>query len=70
MVFSNCEHRLGNKLLDWSINVRENIGSVNWLGSANLADDTKSERYMIPSTIIEVLNNHPLCQEYRRPASN
>ncbi|MFK5957389.1 MAG: hypothetical protein QM495_00805 [Lutibacter sp.] len=60
----NCiNHGLGYQLLDWSINVRKNLGRVNWLGAVNLTADTKSERYMNPSTIIKILNNHPLYQE-------
>jgi len=67
----NCiNHGLGYQLLDWSINVRKNLGSVNWLGAVNLTANEKSERYMNPSTIIEILNNHPLYQESQKSTSN
>lgn len=67
----NCiNHGLGYQLLDWSINVRENLDRVNWLGAVNLTADTKSERYMNPSTIVEILNSHPLYQESQKSASN
>ncbi|WP_132219338.1 hypothetical protein [Mariniflexile fucanivorans] len=57
-------HGLGFQLLDWSINVRENLKRANWLGAVNLSNDEKSERYMNPSTIMEVLSKHPLYQEH------
>jgi len=60
----NCiNHGLGYQLLDWSINVRENLKRVNWLGAVNLTADEKSERYMNPSTIKNILSKHPLYQE-------
>ena len=67
----NCiNHGLGYQLLDWSINVRENLKRVNWLGAVNLTADEKSERYMNPSTIIDILYKHPLYQENQRMSSN
>jgi hypothetical protein len=57
---SCINHGLGFQLLDWSINVRENLKRPNWLGAVNLNADDKSERYMNPSTIITILNTHPL----------
>lgn len=60
----NCiNHGLGYQLLDWSINVRENLKRVNWRGAVNLTADEKSERYMNPNTIIELLSKHPLYTE-------
>lgn len=67
----NCiNHGLGYQLLDWSINVRENLKRVNWLGAVNLTADEKSERYMNPSTIMDILSKHPLYQENRKQISN
>lgn len=67
----NCiNHGLGYQLLDWSINVRENLKRVNWLGAVNLTTDEKSERYMNPSTIKNILSKHPLYQENQRIISN
>jgi hypothetical protein len=67
----NCiHHGLGYQLLDWSINVRENLKRVNWLGAVNLTADEKSERYMNPSTITTILSKHPLYQENQRMTSN
>jgi len=63
----NCiNHGLGYQLLDWSINVRENLKRVNWLGAVNLTADEKSERYMNPSTIKNILSKHPLYQENQK----
>ena len=67
----NCiNHGLGYQLLDWSINVRENLKRVNWLGAANLTADEESERYMNPTTIKEILSKHPLYQENQKMTSN
>lgn len=67
----NCiNHGLGYQLLDWSINVRENLKRVNWLGAVNLTADEKSERYMNPSTITAILSKHPLYRENQRMSSN
>lgn len=67
----NCiNHGLGYQLLDWSINVRENLKRVNWLGAVNLTLDEKSERYMNPSTIVDILSKHPLYQKNLRMTSN
>jgi len=67
----NCiNHGLGYQLLDWSINVRENLKRVNWLGAVNLTADEKSERYMNPSTITAILSKHPLYRENQRMTSN
>jgi hypothetical protein len=60
---NSINHGLGYQLLDWSINVRENLKRVNWLGAVNLKVDEKSERYMNPSTITAILSKHPLYQE-------
>jgi hypothetical protein len=57
---SCINHGLGFQLLDWSINVRENLNRPNWLGAVNLNADIKSERYMNPKTIINILETHPL----------
>ena len=57
---SCINHGLGYQLLDWSINVRENLKRKNWLGAVNLTADENSERYMNPQTIIKILQNHPL----------
>jgi hypothetical protein len=66
----NCiNHGLGYQLLDWSINVRENLKRVNWLGAVNLTADEKSERYMNPSTIKNILSKHLLYQESQRRSS-
>ena len=35
---------------------------ANWLGAVNLSNDVKSERYMNPPTIMEILSKHPLYQ--------
>lgn len=67
----NCiNHGLGYQLLDWSINVRGNLKRVNWLGAVNLTADEKSERYMNPFTIMDILSKHPLYQENQRMTSN
>lgn len=56
----NCiNHGLGFQLLDWSINVRENLKRDNWRGAVNLNADEKNERYMNPSTIKAILSKHP-----------
>jgi hypothetical protein len=60
---SCINHGLGFQLLDWSINVRENLKRPNWLGAVNINADEKSERYMNPSTIIEILRTHSLYKE-------
>ncbi len=57
---SSINHGLGYQLLEWSTNVRVNLKRVNWLGAVNLSEDGKSERYMNPSTITEVISKHPL----------
>jgi len=67
---SCINHGLGYQLLDWSINVRENLKRVNWLGAVNLTTDEKSERYMNPSTIKNILSKHALYQENQRMTSN
>ena len=60
---SSINHGLGYQLLEWSINVRVNLKRTNWLGAVNLSEDEKSERYMNPSTIEEILSKHPLYQK-------
>lgn len=60
---SCINHGLGYQLLDWSINVRDRLKRPNWLGAVNLNADKKSERYMNPDTIIEILRTHPLYHE-------
>lgn len=67
---NSINHGLGYQLLDWSINVRENLKRVNWLGAVNLTADEKSERYMNPSTITAILSKHPLYRENQRMSSN
>jgi len=67
---SCINHGLGYQLLDWSINVRENLKRVNWLGAVNLTTDEKSERHMNPSTIKNILSKHALYQENQRMTSN
>jgi len=57
---SCINHGLGFQLLDWSVSVRENLERPNWFGTDNLNNDDKRERYMNPSTIINILNTHPL----------
>lgn len=57
----NCiNHGLGYQLLDWSIQVRENLKKDNWLGAVNLMGGKNSERYMNPATIANILEKHPL----------
>lgn len=57
----NCiNHGLGYQLLDWSIQVRENLKRDNWLGAVNLMVGKNNERYMNPTTIINILDQHPL----------
>ncbi|MBF2709593.1 hypothetical protein [Flavobacterium soyangense] len=59
----NCiNHGLGYQLLDWSINVRENLKRANWLGPINLTTNKKKERYMNPSTIKDFLSTNILYQ--------
>lgn len=66
----NCiNHGLGYQLLDWSINVRENLQRENWLGAVNLTADEQSERYMNPSTIISIISKHPIYQENQNETS-
>ncbi|MFD2917220.1 hypothetical protein [Psychroserpens luteus] len=60
---SSINHGLGYQLLEWSTNVRVNLKRANWLGAVNLSEDEKSERYMNPSTIAEVISKHPLYQK-------
>lgn len=60
----NCiNHGMGYQLLDWSTNVRQNLKIDNWRGTVNLTADEKSERYMNPSTIKDIISTHPLYQE-------
>lgn len=60
---SSINHGLGYQLLEWSTNVRVNLKRANWLGAVNLSKDEKSERYMNPSTIAEIISKHPLYQK-------
>jgi hypothetical protein len=60
---SSINHGLGYQLLEWSTNVRVNLKRENWLGAVNLSEDKKSERYMNPSTITEIISKHPLYQK-------
>ena len=60
---ASINHGLGYQLLAWSTNVRINLKRANWLGAVNLTEDEKSERYMNPSTITEVISKHPLYQK-------
>lgn len=60
---SCINHGLGYQLLAWSINVRENLKRPNWLGAVNLTADENSERYMNPSTIMNIIKDHPLYKE-------
>ena len=55
---------------NWVTISRENLKRVNWLGAVNLTADEKSERYMNPSTIKNILSKHPLYQENQRMTSN
>tara|TARA_R110000868_G_scaffold81946_2_gene231716 strand:+ start:28788 stop:29519 length:732 start_codon:yes stop_codon:yes gene_type:complete len=67
----NCiNHGLGYQLLDWSTNVRENLKRENWLGAVNLNENQNSERYMNPSTIINIINSHPLYLENTKHSQN
>ena len=59
---SSINHGLGYQLLEWSTGVRANLKRANWLGAANLSDK-KSERYMNPSTIAEIISKHSLYQK-------
>ncbi|NCO62393.1 MAG: hypothetical protein GW839_02325 [Flavobacteriales bacterium] len=59
---SCINHGLGYQLLDWSINVRENLQRPNWLGAVNLDKNENSERYMNPETIKAILKTHPRYQ--------
>jgi len=57
---SCINHGLGYQLLDWSINVRDNLNRTNWLGARNLDKNKNIERYMNPETIKAILKKHPL----------
>ncbi|MDT8416333.1 MAG: hypothetical protein RQ864_00865 [Lutibacter sp.] len=60
----NCiNHGLGYQLLDWSIQVRENLKRNNWLGAINLMGAENNERYMNPATIINILDKHHLYKD-------
>lgn len=62
----NCiNHGLGYQLLDWSIQVRDNLKRDNWLGAVNLMGGKNSERYMNPTTIINILDKHPLYKDHK-----
>lgn len=63
---SCINHGLGYQLLEWSTNVRKNLKIENWLGTVNLSTDGKRERYMNPSTIMEILSKHPRYQEIKK----
>lgn len=67
---SCIDHGLGYQLLAWSINVRENLKRENWLGAVNLTKDENSERYMNPSTITNIINNHPLYKQNTEQTQN
>lgn len=67
----NCiNHGLGYQLLEWGTTVRKNLKRTNWRGAVNLTADEKSERYMNPSAITEIISKHPLYQENLRMISN
>lgn len=58
------DHGLGYQLLDWSLEVRNRIHSLNWRGAEN-AESIKnqipgSERYMNPATILDHIHNNPI----------
>lgn len=66
----NCiNHGLGYQLLDWSIQVRENLKRDNWLGAVNLMGGKNSERYMDPTTIANILEKHPLYKDGEKNAA-
>lgn len=66
----NCiNHGLGYQLLDWSIQVRENLKRDNWLGAVNLMGGKSSERYMNPTTIANILEKHPLYKDGEKNAA-
>ena len=57
------DHGLGYQLLSWSNNVRENLKTSSWRGADDLTPNNEKERYMNPSTIINIIAVHPLYQK-------
>jgi hypothetical protein len=53
-------HMLGNQLLAWSINVRRNLKIINWSGASGNPKINNKERYMNPTTIINILKTQSL----------
>ncbi|MEO8236422.1 MAG: hypothetical protein ABI549_13475 [Flavobacterium sp.] len=53
-------HGLGYQLLYWSISVRENLKMENWRGADNIESKPKTERYLNPSKIREIIKTNPL----------
>ena len=49
------KHGLGYQLLDWSKSVRQNLKMDNWRGADNASSISKTERYLNPESIINVM---------------
>lgn len=62
-------HGLGYQLFDWSFSVRQNLNTDYWRGASNINCTKRTERYLNPSTINNILLNNPLYKEENKTSN-